>query len=115
MRFNDITEIRNYTPHVVSVLHGDKMTHIPTSGRVIRVVTKCEPAGFVLGLPVHQCTDGVIADLPAPEVGVVILVSSVVARAAMREDFLSPDTSDNGSVRDGDGRIIAVKRLQCFI
>jgi len=114
-RFDDIKELRNYTPHVISVLNNDMMTHIPTYGKVIRVTNKCEPCGSVLGFPVNLCLDDKIDDLPAQEHGVIILVSSVVAKAAMRSDVLSPDTSDSGSIRDGSGRILAVKRLQAFI
>jgi len=113
--YEEITEIKNYTPHVVSVLHEDKMVNIPISGSVIRVVTRCTPNGYVMGLPIFLCTDGQVADLPEPEQGVMILVSSVVARAAMRPDVISPDTSDAGSIRDGNGRIIGVKRFQCFV
>jgi hypothetical protein len=106
---------RNMTPHMVAFLVGDTFIKIPPSGEVVRVNQRCESVGDVLGIPVSLCSDGEIRGLPEPEEGVVIIVSSVVAKAARREDVLSPDTSDDGAIRDGQGNIIGVKRLQMFL
>jgi hypothetical protein len=106
---------RNMTPHMVAFLVGDTFIKIHPSGEVVRVNQRCESVGDVLGIPVSLCSDGEIRGLPEPEEGVVIIVSSVVAKAARREDVLSPDTSDDGAIRDGQGNIIGVKRLQMFL
>jgi len=106
---------RNMTPHVVAFLVGDTFIKIAPSGEIVRVNQRCEPIGDVLGIPVSLCSDGEIRGLPEPEEGVVVIVSSVVAKAAKREDVMSPDTSDEGAIRDGQGNIIGVRRLQMFL
>ena len=113
-RWEKVTEIINLTPHEIAVLCGDTMKRIPTSNKVVRVSVHCEPCGTLMGMPVVSCVEGMIKGLPEPKEGTVYLVSSVVAKILNRQDVLSPDTSDEGSIRDGNGRIIAVKRLQSF-
>lgn len=114
MDFSHVKTFDNRTPHVVAFLVKDSFIRIPPSGDVVRVIQRCEPIGEVLGIPVSICSDGEVRGLPEPEEGVVIIVSSVVARTVKREDVMSPDTSDEGAIRDGQGNILGVKRLQMF-
>lgn len=107
--------IVNLTPHEVACLTNDTMIRIPPSGKVVRVNSQCESFGSLNGIPVVKCVESVPIGIPAPVDGKVYLVSSVVAKAVKRNDVLSPDTSDDGVIRDGNGYIIGVKRLQCFV
>ena len=110
-----VTKLVNNTPHEVAVLVGDAMIRIAPSGNVVRLNTHCIPCGDVMGIPVVRCKEGEPKGLPEPEDGVVFIVSSVVAKMVKRADVVSPDTSDNGAIRDGNGYIIGVKQLQLFV
>lgn len=113
--FEDVTKVFNLTPHDLTIWFGDEVRIIPKSGKVARIQIQSENAGQVMGIPVVLSSDRKIVGLPAPEKGTVYLVSSVVAKSVMRPDVLSPDTTDDGVVRDGKtGLITAVKRLQVF-
>lgn len=113
--FENVEEIVNLTPHVINVWMGSEVRIIPPSGSVARIRIKSENFGAVMGVPVVLSTDGSVVGLPPPKRGVVFLVSSVVAKSVKRPDVLSPDTTDDGVIRDGaTGLITAVKRLQCF-
>jgi len=113
--FEDVTEILNLTPHIINCWLGSEVRIIPTSGKVARIRIQSKNCGTVMGVPVVMSTDGDVVGLPAPKKGVVYLVSSVVAKSVKRPDVLSPDTTDDGVIRDGaTGLITAVKRLQCF-
>lgn len=113
--FENVEEIVNLTPHIINVWMGSEVRIIPTSGSVARIRIQSKNCGTVMGVPVVLSTDGSVVGLPAPKRGVVYLVSSVVAKSVRRPDVLSPDTTDDGVIRDGaTGMITAVKRLQCF-
>jgi hypothetical protein len=113
--FESVKKVVNLTPHVVNIWLGtDKVTVIPPSGGVARIWMQSKPCGDVCGIPVVMQTERKVLGLPSPEDGVVFLVSSVVAKSVNRADVLSPDTTDDGVIRDGNGNIRAVKRLQCF-
>lgn len=93
----------------------DSFIRIPTSGKIVRVKAECEVAGTINGIPFSVCRDGVVVNMPKPKDGVAYIVSSVVGKALKRCDVYSPDTSEDGVIRDGAGYIIAVKRLQQFL
>jgi hypothetical protein len=114
-RWANVKDVVNLTPHTVTVLVGDTMKNIPPSGKIVRVSAHCEHCGDIDGMPVVLCHEGEPRGLPEPKEGTVYLVSSVVAKAVKRKDVLSPDTSDDGVIRDGNGYIICVKRLQVFV
>lgn len=115
MEWGGVKTLVNLTPHEVAIWINDSIKRIPPSGKVVRLNQHCEPCGCVQGIPVSICREGEPKGLPEPEEGTVFLVSSVVAKKVKREDVLCPDTSDDGAIRDGNGYIVAVKRLQCFL
>lgn len=93
------------------------MSYVSADGSVSRLNSRCESIGEVLGVPVVLCEEGDPTNLPEPEEGVGLIVSSVIAKRMKdsgREDIFCPDTSDEGVVRDGKGFVIAVTRLQRF-
>lgn len=117
--FNDIQEIVNLTPHEVNVWvpregGGKKILDIPPSGNVARMHITAEKAGTVFGIPVVLSVGRKILGLPAPKKGVLYLVSSVIAREVRRPDVVSPDTTDDGAIKDGSGNIVGVTRFQSF-
>jgi len=107
------TALVNLTPHEIVVRREDGSEfRIPPSGVVARVTATTEPAGTLAGVPVVSTRYGEIEDLPAPRAGVQYIVSSLVRMAATgRTDLVSPDTGPESAVRDGDGRIVAVRRF----
>jgi hypothetical protein len=124
----DHPRIRNFTPHEVVVLpwyvqdgdatldpECDAIGRFPSEGvaraceqrRVLRLLpmpigtTSDDPA-----CPLNRCQMGVIEGLPAPQNGVYLIVSRVVAEAARgRADLIIPDEA----VRDARGRIIGCR------
>ena len=122
----NVTEYVNLTPHEVTVYLDNDIVRIPPSGMVARVDTRIEDEGVSKdGITVVLVKQGRVyvvkcgerrdkQRFPNVKKGTVYLVSVIVARELMRADVWSPDTSDDGVVRDGRGYIIGVKRFQCF-
>lgn len=110
-----VKKMVNLTPHEIAIwMDNDTIRKIPPSGKVVRLNQNCHASGTIDGIPVTSCVEYDPKGIPEPEEGTVYLVSSVVAKKVKRPDVLSPDTSDDGAIRDGNGYIVAVKRLQCF-
>jgi hypothetical protein len=110
----------NLTPHAINLAdeNGQVVATIPPSGMVARVAANQQVVGSIeLGdgktIQVVQSVFGQPEGLPEKEEGTVLVVSSLVAQVAMRDDLLAPDTGPT-AVRDGEGRILAVRRFQKF-
>ena len=113
-----IQMIRNLTPHtiVVRAADGSDISFAPDPDGPARVGSTpgedVTPAGAPC--PVYSAHRwGVVEGLPAPEEGVLLVVSALVAaRVPTRDDVVSPGTGpSDGAVRDAGGRIVAVTRL----
>lgn len=112
-------DIVNLTPHSIVVLRDDGLgclegAEFAPSGVVARVATK--PGVKIEGneFPLFTSTNfGEVEGLPAPQYGVIFLVSALVAgRCVGRADVFSPGTGPNdGAVRNDQGHIKAVTRL----
>jgi len=114
-----MNQIKNLTPHAITLVQGDTQVTIPPSGTVARVSTF---PGSLLesSLPVEvwsPITFGEVVDLPPPEEGVILLVSHLVASAAKRADVYSPALAfahsrpNDGTVRGEKGEVVGVTRL----
>lgn len=114
MDYDKVKTILNLTPHEVRVCVNEDIITIPPSGKVSRLRIKTKHCGTVKGMPVSYSGEDGVINVPEPTEGVVYIASSVVAKSLRREDVLSPDTTDEGVLRDGKGNVFAVKRLQCF-
>lgn len=106
-----MTNIMNLTPHAITFVgantDGTDMVVKP-SGILARVATKTVVIGEIVGIPVTKTEFSEVEGLPAPQEGVIFLVSSLVAsRCPDRDDVFIP----NESVRDSEGRIIGCKSL----
>ena len=102
-------KLRNLTPHVLNLLaENGQETVLEPAGPAPRLTVAREPLGSIAGLPIVRSTMGAPDGLPAPEVGVVLVVSALVAEAAAdRDDLAYPGEA----VRDGSGRIIGARGL----
>lgn len=111
-------EIRNMTPHAVTVLDNNNKTIevIAPSGMTIRLAQETEVVGSLAGIPLTQTKYGaplVVSEertsaLPAVEEGVYYLVSAMIKNALPeRTDFLVPAEQ----VRDEAGRVIGCRSL----
>lgn len=102
-------------PIVLALPSGERQTIAPSGA-----VARCAPPAAVLGdegLPVpvaRQGALGPVVGLPAPEDGVVFVVSGLVLghpSLAGRRDVVAPGTGPaDGAVREG-GQVVAVTRL----
>jgi hypothetical protein len=107
----------NLTPHEVTVFIDSSNTlKIPPSGQVARVQSTEELVGYVNGISVYKTIYGEVQGLPEPQEDTIYIVSQVVLQALKekgikRDDVLAPNTgpSQNGAVRDQQGRIIGVR------
>ena len=106
----------NRTPHTVVVDIDGVRVEIPVGGEPIRLAENRTNVAPMLDLVSYQ-----LSDLPEPAYGpdgsqVRFIVSNPVAQAAAaagRKDFVAPDTG-KGAIRDGDGKIVAVRGFICF-
>lgn len=112
--FEHVDQLINLTPHEVNIWMGNEVRDIPPSGNVARLHMVSKNCGTVLGIPVVSSVGRKIVGLPEPRKNTVYIVSSVIAREVKRPDVLSPDTTDDGVIRDGAGNIKAVTRFQSF-
>lgn len=104
--------LKNLTPHaikiVVDTVSGDYIQLAP-SGVVARISSKTVANGMVDGIPVFSSVYGDTIDLPSQEVGVSLVVSSMVLEAnKSRTDLYAPGEL----IRDSAGVVIGCKGLR---
>jgi len=105
-------ELKNFTPHEVTIFSGDKVIErVPSIGvaRASEVNVDAVPINDIPTVLKHY--DAVVG-LPKPCEGVVYIVSLPVLQASNRTDIVCPDTVPDSVVRDKDGKILGVRRLQ---
>lgn len=102
----------NLTPHEIRLLPeaGGEVV-VPPSGEVARCAVERRVIGHALCdgvmVPLHRTVFGAVQGLPAPMVGIVYVVSALVAQAARRPDVVSVDDA----VRDAEGRVVGARAL----
>jgi len=102
-------KIVNCTPHViVETITG---TAFAPSGNVARVSSSSTPSGDIAGIPCFATTFGEVHDLPAPQEGVVFIVSGMVLDTCRghRSDLVAPGEL----VRDSAGNPVGCKGFRC--
>jgi len=109
-------ELRNLTPHAITLRANGIDTVIPPSGEVARVTSMSGKPEEIEGIsvPVYgKDTFGDIEGLPEPEEGVLFIVSLAVASADHgRSDLVRPGTGPNdGAFRNEKNQVEAVSRL----
>lgn len=101
----------NLTPHAVTVVADGGSATIPPSGGVARVATTRELVGTIIvdgvEIPVYETSFGAVEGLPAPQQGVLYVVSGLVLAAlkSERSDLLAPGEL----IRDGEGRVVGCR------
>ena len=111
--------IVNLTPHALTLIAPSGEHHIiPASGSVARVASTPGTVEAREGFPCLIASPtkfGEVTGLPAPQDGVVFVVSGMVGSALAgrgRTDVFVPGTGPNdGAVRNEQGHIIGVTRL----
>jgi len=103
------TRLLNATPHAVVLHRLDGSTvELPPCGVVPRVSSIAVPLGVLDGVPLVRHVYGEVEGLPAPEEGVVLIVSAMVRAACPdRSDLVSP----GDLVRDAQGRVVGCRTL----
>jgi len=101
--------IKNATPHAITLLIGESgRIDIPASGVVARVSEVADIADERIG----SIRYGDVEGLPAPEDGVLWIVSKMTAVAVAASGSPRSDLVVIGhEVRDADGRIVAARGL----
>jgi hypothetical protein len=96
-------KVINLTPHDLNLYkEGELVETIPSQGfaRARQINTHI---GNINGYPLSKVTYGETENMPAPQKGVIYVVSSITAQASIdRDDVVTP----TGMVRDENGRII---------
>ncbi|MDY0300265.1 MAG: hypothetical protein RBQ99_01635 [Trichlorobacter sp.] len=102
-------EFKNLTPHPLTI---EGLGTIEPSGTVPRVASLREVLTPVAGVRVVQQSFGSVENLPAPQEGVILIVSAMVlsALAGSRSDVFAPDTGAD-AIRNEKGHIVAVRGL----
>lgn len=110
-----IKKVVNCTPHVVNVYDSEgkvQLCAFPPSGLLPRLKQQTANVGSInidgISVPVTETVFGETENLPAPEDGVILIVSALVATA-------NPHRTDlvlvNEAVRDAEGKIIGCRSL----
>jgi hypothetical protein len=107
-------KVVNLTQHDVVIWADGKTTTFAPSGKTCRLRTMSRSTKSLGDIPIVYTYDWKVVGLPEKRDGVIYLVSSTVAKRVKRPDVLCPDTTEEGVIRDGSGKIIAVIRLQTF-
>jgi len=103
--------IKNLTPHPLTIVGEGGTLQVPTSGQIARLAVTRTALDPVLidgvTLPVSRPSLGEITGLPPAEEGVILIVSALVAEAANRADIFSPGEL----LRSQEGAVIGAKGL----
>lgn len=105
--------IINCTPHPISFADesGAIVRTLEPSGIIPRVSSSLESRESICGIPFSVTVFGDVVGLPDRRPGTFLVVSQfVLAAIPGRDDLVRPDTGPD-CVRDGQGRILAVRRL----
>ncbi len=106
--------LRNFTPHIINVIltPGGEMLNLPSEG-VARVAEQRTELGRLAledgtVIPVTAVSYGEPVGLPAPEAGVILVVSQIVREAcSARLDLASPGPL----IRDAQGQPLGCQGL----
>lgn len=106
--------LKNFTPHEITIISesgNEIIERIPSIG-IARATEVCTASDDINGIPTTVKRYDAIVGLPEQEEGTICIVSLPVLQASDRSDLVCPDTGPDSVVRDSDGKIIGVRRLQ---
>ncbi|PRX23248.1 hypothetical protein BX659_12627 [Orenia metallireducens] len=107
-------EFVNCTPHQIRVLGDNNKVLLDLKGikNPARVSQKKEEKMKVGGVPVITKNTRIVSNLPSPRPGIIYIVSGFVKNTLNhRMDLVAPDTCADSVVKDGEGKIVGVRRL----
>lgn len=115
----------NLTPHIVRVYlgtlespelddTGSDWLVLPVTGNVAHIEQARDERHSLHGVPLLRWVYGTVTGVPAPQHGVVYVVSSLIGRHLCRPDCVSPDTKYR-PITDSGNNLYAVRRLQQHI
>lgn len=113
-----MVKLVNLTPHAITLRNDRGEDTVIAPSGVIARVSNAPSLKFEeiegIPVPVYNADEmGEIESLPAPEIGVLYIVSGMVGAACMRDDVLVPGTGPaDGAIRNDRGHIVAVTRLK---
>ena len=111
--------IKNLTPHPITLRNANEDTADPPEGTVARVNATPGTLQDIEGLPVPVAsTDsfGAVEGIPEPEQGTFFIVSAMVGAHVQRADVLTPGTGPKDNpIRNEKGHIVAVTRLKATL
>jgi len=96
-----MVQFKNYTPHEVCLNNGTKFQSLG----IARVGNSFTNFDNNLCCSVKY---GEVEGLPAPENGVILIVSAMVLAASNRDDLVAPATGHPDTIRNEKGQIISV-------
>lgn len=104
--------IINLTPHEVNIfIDEETMIVLPKCETPARCTTSNVYLGEFEGVPIYHVVYENVLNLPNPQVGVIFVVSAIVAQAVKnRDDVFAPD-SGTSAIRNSSGQIVAVRGL----
>lgn len=104
-----MTEIKNLTPHPITIVVSDDISYIVAPcGIVARCTSETKVIGNINGIPKTQTVYGEVIGLPEPKENTIYIVSAIVAKACPnRDDLVIP----NETIRDANGIVIGCKSL----
>lgn len=109
-------ELKNLTPHEVCIHNLGNSRIIAPSGLVARVRTKRTLRNAInvsgIHVPCAEIESLAVDGLPAPEEGIIFIVSTFVAQHPQcrgRSDVIAPDL--HSALRDGNGNVVAVSNF----
>jgi hypothetical protein len=105
-------ELKNFTPHEVTVFSGEEVVEHVQSIGVARVSEVCVDSEAINGIPTVAKRYDAVVGLPEPCDGVICIVSLPVLQVSDRPDLVCPDTGPDSVVRDKEGKILGVRRFQ---
>ena len=110
------TQLVNLTPHPINIVQdGSVVLSIPSSG-VARVASSTDVVGqFLVGdvvVPRTHTVYGEVEGLPAPQAGVIYVVSGMIVSALVQQGIRRDDLFIPGmQVRDEQGRVIGCQSV----
>lgn len=107
-------KIANLTPHPLTLVGENGTLVVPPSGQVARLaVTRTALDPVIIdgvALPVSRPVMGEVDGLPPANVGVILVVSALVAGAVNRADVMSPGEL----IRDASGNVTGARGLCAY-
>lgn len=96
----------NLTPHDINVVQGEKKITIPKEGIVVRVEELRKEKPSLDGYKIEEVSYGDVLNMPAPQKGVLYIVSNLTATALQSKGRTRDILIPGELLRDEKGQIV---------